>query len=75
MAETIVGGAFLAADGKTWHNAAGEPLSKEDAAKAQKLHAEQADQIADEETAFQERLANLRQVIVVRETAPAPKAK
>lgn len=29
LASTIPGGAYLADDGKTWHNANGEPLTKE----------------------------------------------
>lgn len=41
MGESIPGGAFLAADGKTWHDAEGKPLSKEQIAAARALIAEQ----------------------------------
>lgn len=42
MAETIPGGAYVLPDGKTWVNAKGEPLTKEQRAQAQALHAEHA---------------------------------
>jgi hypothetical protein len=41
MAETIPGGAYLAADGKTWRDAEGKPISKEQIAAAKALIAEQ----------------------------------
>lgn len=40
MAETIPGGAYLAEDGKTWHDAEGRPLSKEAQAAAEKQASE-----------------------------------
>lgn len=51
MAETIPGGAFLAADGKTWRDAEGRPLSKEQIAAAKALIAEQAAAHEDAEQA------------------------
>lgn len=42
MAETIPGGAYLSADGTTWHDAEGRVLSKEQQAQAEKWAKEQA---------------------------------
>lgn len=47
--ETIEGGAFLSADGTTWHNAAGEPLKKADAERAQKHADDQSQAVMDAE--------------------------
>lgn len=49
MAETIPGGAFLSADGKTWHDSEGKPLSKEAQAAAEKFAVEQAQAQRDAE--------------------------
>ena len=45
MAETIPGGAYLASDGKTWHDAEGRPLSKDAQAQAEQLAAEKEESV------------------------------
>lgn len=39
MAQSIPGGATLAADGKTWQDANGQPLKKDQVAAIEELHA------------------------------------
>lgn len=51
MAETIEGGATLAADGKTWRNANGEVLKPAQVAEVEKLQAERDTQRAAQERA------------------------
>lgn len=54
MAESIPGGATLAADGKTWQNAKGEPLTATQVQRIEQLHAERSNRRARAEA---ERLA------------------
>ena len=46
MASTIPGGAYLSADGKTWHDAEGKKLTDEQVKEAKRIAAEQTDAIA-----------------------------
>ena len=70
MAETIVGGAYLAADKKTWIDSQGKPLDAAQVKAAEAALAKHADELALAETKLQEQVANSRNVIVVREAAP-----
>jgi hypothetical protein len=79
MSETIPGGAYLSSDGKTWHDANGNPLSKKQVAEAEALQAEQAEKREAEERANQERLAAAQGIVFVAQpaapaVAPAPKS-
>lgn len=75
MAETIPGGAYLADDGKTWHDAEGRPLKKDAVNDALEL----ADQhLADNEAAENARAtaeASGRKVLVMQAPADAAPAK
>lgn len=51
MAESIPGGAYLAADGVTWVDADGKPLDKTNAKVAQELHDARAQELEDIEQA------------------------
>lgn len=75
MAESIPGGAYLASDQKTWQNAAGQPLTKEQESAAKKLAAEQAEADEAAEAALQTQALASRSIVVVQ-AQPAPaKAK
>jgi len=50
MPDTILGGAYLAADGKTWHNANGEPLTEDQVHAAKRLHTRRANDLAARES-------------------------
>jgi hypothetical protein len=73
MATSIPGGAFLAADKKTWIDSEGKPLSKDQIKAAEQLHAEHADANDAAEQTRLEFEASKRTTIVVRE--PAAKKK
>jgi hypothetical protein len=75
MAETIPGGAYLSADGKTWHDAHGNTLSKEQVAEAEALLAEQAEAREAEEAAAQERLMASQRILVVQPSEAARPAR
>lgn len=49
FSDTIEGGAFLSADGTTWHDADGKVLNKADAERAQKQAAEAQRQLDEQE--------------------------
>lgn len=51
MAQTIPGGAYLAADGTTWQDANGRALEGEPRANAERLHREQQEQRIAQERA------------------------
>jgi hypothetical protein len=81
MAETIEGGAFLGADGKTFHDANGQPLKSEDAAKAKKLADEQGAATEEAEVRLLEMraqadpVARALQGFVQRTATPAKSSK
>jgi hypothetical protein len=75
MSETIPGGAYLAADGKTWHDSDGKVLDKKQVAEAEALLADKAEQADAAEVEEQVRLAASRQVLMVSSDALSqPKA-
>lgn len=49
MAQTIFGGAYLAADGTTWQDANGKPLDGEQRTKAEHLHRERQQALKEQE--------------------------
>ncbi len=53
MAETIQGGAYLSADGKTWHDAEGQPLSKEQVKEMEELVSKREAEVEEREAALQ----------------------
>ena len=78
MAKTIQGGAYLAVDGKTWHDADGKPLPKDKVKEAEDLLAEKAEQNEAAESEERARLAAANKVFVMNaegSTLAKPKAE
>lgn len=63
MTETIPGGCYLAADGKTYVDANGEPVSAENVAKFKELQAANAQRVAAQEAALAQQNLSAAQVL------------
>lgn len=63
MTETIPGGCYLAADGKTYVNANGEPVSAENVAKFKELQKQHAERVAAQEAALAQQNITAAQVL------------
>lgn len=76
MPDTLPGGAYLSADGKTWHDADGKPLNKEQVARAKELIAARAAALAEQErTALEVQARNdpvARSLTAALRPQPAP---
>lgn len=74
MTETIPGGCYLAADGKSYIDANGEPVSAENVAKFKELQAANARRVAAQEAALAQQNLSAAQVLTalvgMKPTAP-----
>ena len=75
MTETIPGGCYLAADGKTYIDANGDPVSAENVAIFKELQAANSQRVAAQEVALAQQNLNAAQVLtalVGMQPQPAP---